>query len=84
MKKIILLLVFMSFGVISFAQKINIGPKIGYNATKLSLDRSDINSGLRNNFQFGAFLRIGQKIYVQPEVNWVSQGSTYSSTELHN
>ncbi len=82
MKKGFLLLLFMSFGAICLAQ-INFGPKIGYNSTKLSLDRNDIESDLRNNFQFGAFLRIGKKIYVQPEINWVSQGSIYKSSDLN-
>ncbi len=82
MKKVFLLLLFMSFGAICLAQ-INFGPKIGYNSTKLSLDRNDIESDLRNNFQFGAFLRIGKKIYVQPEINWVSQGSIYKSSDLN-
>ncbi len=82
MKKVFLLLLFMSFGAICLAQ-INFGPKIGYNSTKLSLDRNDIESDLRNNFQFGAFLRIGKKIYVQPEINWVSQGTIYKSSDLN-
>jgi len=51
-----------------------IGPKIGYNTTKLSTDASTITSELKSNFQFGAFVRIGDKIYFQPEANYVTKG----------
>lgn len=80
MKKNILLLLFTLLTGSVFSQ-FSFGPKIGYNSTKLSLDRSDISSELKNNFQFGLFLRIGTKIYVQPEVNWVSQGSIFKTSE---
>lgn len=75
---LIFLFVFISGSV--FAQ-FNFGPKIGYSSAKLSLDRDDIKSELRNNFQFGAFMRMGTKIYVQPEINWVTQGSIYKTPE---
>lgn len=80
MKKSILLLTLIIFTSTAFAQ-FTFGPKVGYNSAKLSLDRSDINSELKNNFQFGLFLRIGRTIYVQPEVNWVSQGSIFKTSE---
>ena len=83
MKKTILLLSFILLASTAFSQ-FTFGPKIGYNSTKLSLDRSDINSELKNNFQFGLFLRIGGTIYVQPEVNWVSQGSIFKTSESAN
>lgn len=79
MKKSILLLSFIILSSTAFSQ-LSFGPKIGYNSAKLSLDRSDINSELKNNFQFGLFVRIGTKIYVQPEVNWVSQGSIFKTS----
>ena len=78
MKKILLLLVAIIFTTTAFSQ-ISFGPKIGYNTAKLSLDRNDINSELKNNFQFGVFLRLGQKIYVQPELNWLTQGSIFKT-----
>lgn len=78
MKKIILVLAAIIISASAFSQ-ITFGPKIGYNTAKLSLDRTDINSELKNNFQFGVFLRLGQKIYVQPEINWLSQGSIFKT-----
>jgi len=81
MKKSILLLSFILLLTTSVFSQFTFGPKVGYNSTKLSLDRSDINSELKNNFQFGVFFRIGNKIYIQPEVNWVNQGSIFKTSE---
>lgn len=78
MKKIILILAAVIITTTAFSQ-ISFGPKIGYNTAKLSLDRNDITSSLKNNFQFGVFLRIGQKIYLQPELNWLTQGSIFQT-----
>lgn len=78
MKRILLFLVAIIITTTAFSQ-ISFGPKIGYNTAKLSLDRNDINSELKNNFQFGVFLRLGQKIYVQPELNFLTQGSIFKT-----
>ena len=75
---LVLVFVFLTSGV--FAQ-LTFGPKLGYSSAKLSLDRSDITSELKNNFQFGVFVRIGTKIYVQPELNYVTLGSIYKTPE---
>ncbi len=83
MKKITLLIVFALVASSAFSQ-FTFGPKIGYNSAKLSLDRSNITSDLKNNFQFGAFIRIGTQIYVQPEINWVTQGSIFKTPEGSN
>lgn len=76
MRKIIILLLALGLNGTIFAQlpAFCIGPKIGYNTTKLSDDASTISSELKSNFQFGAFVRIGDKIYIQPEVNYVTKG----------
>ena len=59
------------------------GPQIGYTATKLTLDVDDISSSMGSNFMFGAFVRIGEKIYVQPEVNWMTTGSVFKYPEVN-
>jgi hypothetical protein len=76
MKKLIIFMLALGFSSTIFAQlpAFCIGPKIGYNTTKLSTDASSISSDLKSNFQFGAFVRIGDKIYIQPEVNYVTKG----------
>ena len=83
MKKIILVII-MTFAVnVGFAQ-LTLGPKIGYNTSKLSLDENDIKSDLKNSFQFGFFVRVGRNIYVQPEVNFLTQGSVFKTPEISN
>jgi len=47
-----------------------LGPKIGYNSNTLNNNYDSIQSGINNSFQLGAFIRIGKKIYFQPEANF--------------
>ncbi len=81
MKKTALLLAFFIAANFTFAQ-LHFGPKIGYNTSKLSVDRSDIKTDLKNSFQFGVFVRLGDKIYVQPEVNYLTQGGIFKTPEI--
>ncbi len=81
MKKLILILAITFIATTSFSQ-ISFGPKIGYTTSKLSIDKSDIKSDLKSSFQFGAFLRLGTKIYVQPEINWVTEGGVFKPISL--
>jgi len=76
MKKLALIFIFtLSAGVV-FGQ-FTLGPKVGFNTSKLTTDIDEISSDLSNNFQFGAFVRFGTKFYLQPEVNWVTAGGTF-------
>ncbi len=76
MKK--LLLVVIAFLTVQVATaQFNFGIKIGYNTSKPSIDLSDIKTDLKNSFQFGLFARFGKKIYVQPELNWLTQGGIF-------
>lgn len=46
-----------------------IGPKVGYQTTRLSYNKADIKSGFSNHFTAGIFSRITLgRFYVQPEV----------------
>ena len=78
MKKTTLLLVMLMAVSFAFGQ-ISLGPKVGYNTSKLTTDVSEINSDLKNSFNFGIFLRLGKKIYVQPEVNWLTRGGVFKT-----
>jgi hypothetical protein len=60
----------------------SVGPKIGYNTTKLTTDISSITSELKSNFQFGAFVRLGNKVYIQPEINYVTKGGLLNGDSL--
>jgi len=73
MRKITLLFVMVLVSGIVFGQ-FSIGPKIGFNTNKLTTDVDEYASDATNNFNFGAFARFGTKIYLQPEVNWLTIG----------
>ncbi|MDP4281973.1 MAG: porin family protein [Bacteroidota bacterium] len=80
MKKIIFLLAFALIAQSSFAiLDIKIGPKIGYNASKLSDNMDSIKSQMKSGFSFGLFARFGTKVYLQPELYYTTQGGVFSS-----
>ncbi len=76
MKKVTLLIAALFCSAIMFGE-VHFGPQIGFAASTLKLNKSEIEESLKSNFVFGVFLRIGEKIYVQPEVNWLTQGSVF-------
>jgi hypothetical protein len=76
MKRIILLTVTLLIVGMSYGQ-FHIGPQIGYTGSNLALNADSISNSLKNNLLIGAFVRIGKKFYVQPEVNWLTQGSVF-------
>ncbi len=79
MKKIILILIIISAGIAAEAQGIfSIGPKVGYNSYNLTDNIDSIQSSIKNSFQVGAFLRLGRKLYIQPEANYQIDESTLS------
>ena len=84
MRKLIIFLLALGLSSNIFAQMpaFSIGPKIGYNTTKLSTDASTFTSELNSNFQFGAFVRLGNKVYIQPEVNYVTKGGILQSSGI--
>lgn len=47
-----------------------LGPKIGYNSNTITDNLDSVNSGINNSLQVGAFMRVGSKVYFQPEVNY--------------
>ena len=83
MKKIILFFLAVSLSAISYAQ-FHIGAQIGYTASNISLDVDSIKTDMKSNFLVGAFVRLGRKIYIQPEVNYLTQGSVFKWPSLNN
>jgi hypothetical protein len=73
MKKALLfsLLLFLSAAV--FAQ-FTIGPKIGITMSTLKTTFPEIKEEMKTGIQFGAFARIGKKLYVQPEAMFSTGG----------
>jgi hypothetical protein len=76
MKKLIIFSIAVLTSALSYGQ-LHFGPQIGFTASNLTLDVDDIQNDLRSNFLIGAFVRMGKKIYVQPEVNYYTQGSIF-------
>jgi hypothetical protein len=71
MKKLFLVLLISAIGPLVIAQGVfSLGPKIGFNSNTLTENIDSINAGIKNTFQIGAFVRIGSKVYLQPEVNY--------------
>ena len=83
MKKIVITIVAVIISASSFAQ-FHVGPQIGYTGSNLSIDKDSISNSLKSNFLVGAFFRFGKKIYVQPEINWLTQGSVFKYPSLGN
>lgn len=81
MKKILLLAIAVAFGTGIKAQDIfSIGPKIGYNSNTLTDNFDSIRANTKNSFQIGAFIRIGSRIYFQPEANYHIVTSTLNKS----
>ncbi len=56
--------------------QLSFGPKIGYTASKLSTNAEDVNEDFKNTLHFGAFARLGTKTYLQPELLFMTKGTT--------
>lgn len=70
MKKLILLSVALITGSIAWSQipGFSVGPKIGTTFSKYTTDQDQIKEEMKNSVFFGAFVRLGNKIYLQPEL----------------
>ena len=75
MKRLILVFAAFLVSAVMFGQ-FHFGPQIGYTASNLTVDRSEVVNNLKSNLLIGVFARFGKKVYVQPEINWLTQGST--------
>ena len=82
MKKIIVILILAVVSQFVYAGGgFTIGPKVGYNASKLSNNIDTIQSDFKSGFSFGAFARIGKKIYLQPELYYTTDGGVFKSNK---
>ena len=78
MKKYFIILALVLFSTFLFGQ-FTVGPKVGYNASKLSTDIDTVTSNFKSGFSIGAFLRIGKRFYFQPEIYYTTQGGVFES-----
>jgi len=82
MKKIIVILLVLLpaiFTAETMFGQLNIGVKVGYNASKLSANIDSVTTSFKSGMQFGAFVRIGSKLYLQPELYYTTQGGVFTS-----
>ncbi len=85
MKKVLLLFVALFIATITNAQisPITFGPKVGYQTTKLSLDKNVIKSDFKGNMTFGVFARLTiKKFVVQPELLYFKSGKVFEVNAL--
>lgn len=71
------LIIFAILIATAMQAQFHFGPQIGYTSSKLTTNLTDVTSSVKSNFMFGVFARFGEKIYVQPEVNWLTQGGIW-------
>ncbi len=86
MKKVLLLFAALFIATMANAQfDICIGPKVGYQATKLSLNKETIKSSFKGNMTFGVFGRVTiKKFVVQPELLYFKSGKVMELSLLGN
>jgi len=83
MKKFSLLIVFALTTTLMFGQ-LKFGPKIGFNASKMTTSLDYVSTQFKSGFQFGAFVRIGNRVYLQPELYYTSEGGVFENDSTGN
>lgn len=79
LKNFLTALILMVAQNLAFGQIFSIGPKVGFNYTTLPNSSSLITSQAgKAGIQIGAFARLGNKTYIQPEVLIGSNSSTFT------
>ncbi|MFO8129196.1 MAG: porin family protein [Bacteroidales bacterium] len=53
---------------------LTLGPKVGVNFSKISTNIDTLQDNMRPGFEVGAFVRIGNKLYFQPEAMFKTKG----------
>ncbi len=85
MKRITLVMLSIIMATGAFAQlPFTLGPKIGFNSSKVVTDfhnANDLKEESKAGFLFGGFLRINAygKLYLQPEVYWATKGGDFTT-----
>ena len=79
MKKILIIVISLFIVSTGFAQikGFTLGPKIGVNFSKISDNVDGLKESMKPGFEIGAFVRIGQKLYIQPEAMFKTKGGKF-------
>jgi hypothetical protein len=83
MKKLILTALLLAAFQLVNAQ-FDLGPKVGFTASTLTVNQDSIENGFRNNLLFGVFARLGGKVHLQPEIIWYTKGTVFKPVELNS
>lgn len=83
MKRIVFTLALLAAFQLANAQ-FDLGPKVGFTASTLTVNQDSIENGFRNNFLFGAFARFGDKVHIQPEIIWYTKGTVFKPINLNS
>ncbi len=79
MKNFLLVFLTMTCALLADAQsKFSIGPKLGYNSYELTDNVDSVRASIKNSLQIGAFIRVGSRVYFQPEANYQIDKTTLS------
>ena len=73
MRRFLILLVLVFFTLDHYGQ-FTFGPKFGYTTSKLSTDFENVQESIKQNFLAGAFVRFGNRLYLQPEIFYSTSG----------
>jgi hypothetical protein len=78
MKKLILVTIALFLFSAGYSQIpwLTLGPKVGFNTNKITTDIDGVKEDMKAGFEVGAFVRLGKKIYVQPEVLFKTKNGT--------
>jgi hypothetical protein len=84
MKKPLIVIIIALFGTTAMAQipNFSIGPKAGATFSKITSDEDQIKEEMKSSLHFGAFVRLGNKIYVQPEVLFMNRQGEFSAGNI--
>ncbi len=74
MKKFVLIFTAIVFSTVIYAQ-LGLGIKGGWTMSKLSTNISDYHEAAKSGFQLGAYVRLGEKIHLQPEAYFTTKTS---------
>jgi hypothetical protein len=82
MKKIILVSLTLLAASFTYAQ-LGFGIKAGWTMSKLSTDIEDYTEAAKSGFQLGGFIRIGDKLHLQPEAYFTTKSSALKFDLTH-
>lgn len=82
MKRIATLFILLLMATATFAQ-FTLGPKVGMTMSKLNTTYEDYKEEFKTGWQAGVFVRFGKKLYIQPELMFVTKGGKITHEGLN-